>query len=159
MSDDRPADPGRFDAWRWPLAAMVIAALALVGYWLTLARIDRAAARLAAAPGELARGLGEAAKSFLSGDVTHRFVSSLPVSENLGPGRLEVVVETTQEIVNRTDGQRAFWDLLSLGRTEVEIRVPVTWRWTVALDQEWTATLEDQILTVVAPAAKSMRRR
>jgi hypothetical protein len=149
-----PRTPAGIAAWRWPIAFVAVAAFGLVGYLVTLNRIDRAAGRLAAAPADLARGLGEMAKKFLTGDVTHRFLSSLPVNEALGPGRLEVVVATTQEVVTRTDEQRAFWDLLSLGRTEVEVRVPVTWRWYVPLDRPWSATLEDQVLTVIAPAPK-----
>jgi hypothetical protein len=146
--------PGRWHAWRWPIAFMVVAALALIGYLMTLHRLTRAAERLGEIPGNLASGLTDAVSTFLTGDVTQRFVSSLPVQENVGVGRLEVAVAKTTETLTRNDEQRAFWDLVSLGSTQVEIRVPVTWRWHLPLDDGWIATLENGVLTVVAPAPR-----
>ena len=144
--------PGRWHAWRWPIALMVVAAFALVAYLVTLHRLTRAAERMGEIPSNLVSGLTEAVSTFLTGDVTQRFVSSLPVQENVGVGRLEVAVAKTTETLTRNDEQRAFWDLVSLGTTQVEIRVPVTWRWHLPLDDGWIATLEDGVLTVVAPA-------
>lgn len=146
--------PDRWQAWRWPIAFMVVAALALIGYLMTLQRLTRAAERVSGMPGEFLARVSDAAGRFLTGDVTQRFVSSLPVQENVGVGRLEVAVAKTTETLTRNDEQRAFWDLLSLGSTQVEIRVPVTWRWYLPLDDGWTATLEDGVLTVVAPAPR-----
>ena len=146
--------PSRWHAWRWPIAFMVAAAFALIAYLVTLQRVTSAAERLGKVPGHLVAGLSEAVSGFLTGDVTQRFVSSLPMHEDVGSGRLEVAVAATTEGMTRTDEQRAFWDLLSLGSTQVEIRVPVTWRWHLPLDDGWTATIEDGVLTVVAPAPR-----
>ncbi len=146
--------PSRWQAWRWPIALMVVAALALVAYLVTLHRLTSAAERMGEIPSNLVSGLTEAVSTFLTGDVTRRFVSSLPVQENVGVGRLEVAVAKTTETLTRNDEQRAFWDLVSLGTTQVEIRVPVTWRWHLPLDDGWIATLEDGVLTVVAPAPR-----
>jgi hypothetical protein len=141
-------------AWRWPIVALLLGALLVYAFLATLNRFLAAGERVAAAPAELARGLERAARAFFSGDVTERFLSSIPSTEPLGAGRLEVAVATTTETVSRSDEQWAFWDLLPLGRTEVEIRVPVTWRWHLPLDDGWTATIEGQVLTVVAPAPR-----
>lgn len=146
--------PDRWQAWRWPIAFMVVAALALVAYLVTLHRLTRAAERIGEIPGNLASSLTDVVSTFLTGDVTQRFVSSLPVQENVGVGRLEVAVAKTTETLTRNDEQRAFWDLVSLGTTQVEIRVPVTWRWHLPLDDGWIATIEDGVLTVVAPAPR-----
>ena len=129
---------------------MVVAAFALIAYLVTLQRVTSAAERMGRIPGDLVAGISEAVSTFLTGDVTRQFVSSLPVHENVGSGRLEVAVATTTEVLTRSDEQRAFWDLLSLGTTQVEIRVPVTWRWHLPLDDGCVATIEDCVSAVVS---------
>lgn len=141
-------------AWRWPLAVVLSCVVVVFAVLRALDRfldLGRSAIR---APAELADRLGDAARSFFSGDVTERFLSSIPTHEEVGPGRLEVAVATTVETVSRADEQRAFWDLLPLGRTEVEIRVPVTWRWHLPLDDGWSATIDGPLLTILAPAPR-----
>ena len=146
--------PGGFAAWRWPIAAIVLGALIVYAFLAALNRFVAAGEKVASIPADFARGLGEAARGFLRVDVTRRFVSSIPSNEELGAGRLEVAVATTTESITRADEQYAFWDLLPLGRTEVEVRVPVTWRWYLPLDDGWEATVEGPVLTVVAPTPK-----
>jgi hypothetical protein len=140
--------------WRWPVVAVALGALVV---WAFLSAVDRfiaAGERVAEAPGNLVRSLGDAARGFFRGDVTQSFLSSIPATEELGAGRLEVAIAKTTETISRRDEQYAFWDLLPLGSTEVEIRVPVTWRWYLPLDDGWSATVDGPILTVVAPAPK-----
>lgn len=141
-------------AWRWPIAAVICGALLVYAFLAAVNRFLEAGERVARAPGEIARGLGQAARDFFSGDVTERFLSSIPATEEIGAGRLEVAVAKTTESISRRDEQFAFWDLLPLGATEVEIRVPVTWRWHLPLDDGWHATIENGILTVVAPVPR-----
>ena len=142
---------GGIAAWRWPIVTAILGGLIVYAFLAAVDRFVAAGERVAGAPAELVRGLGDAARGFFRGDVTRRFVSSLPVNEELGAGRLEVAVARTTETISRSDEQYAFWDLLSLGRTEVEIRVPVTWRWHLPLDDGWEATVDGPVLTVVAP--------
>lgn len=158
---DSPRAPRRvpqptqgWTAWRWPIVTLLLAGLLCFGFFRTLDRFLATGERIARAPAELVDSLGRAARGFLSGDVTRHFLSSIPAFDELGAGRLEVAVATTTEVLTRSDEQRAFWDLLSLGTTEVEIRVPVTWRWHVPLDTGWTATVADGALVVVAPAPR-----
>jgi hypothetical protein len=148
------SQPGGPSAWRWPIVAIVLGALVVFAFLSAVNRFVAAGESVARAPGELVRELGKVARSFFSGDVTQQFVSSIPGSEDLGAGRLEVAVATTTETITRSDEQYAFWDLLPLGRTEVEIRVPVTWRWHLPLDDGWQATVDGPILTVVAPTPR-----
>ena len=146
--------PGGFAEWRWPVVAIVLGALIVFAFLSAVDRFVAAGERVAEVPGNLARDLGAAARNFFRGDVTRQFVSSIPASEELGAGRLEVAVAKTTETISRRDEQYAFWDLLPLGSTEVEIRVPVTWRWYLPLDDGWSATIEGPILTVVAPVPR-----
>lgn len=159
--DDVPDSPRRapqrgrsWAAWRWPIVVLILAGLACWAFFRTLDRLLVTGERIARAPAELVDGLGRAARGFLSGDVTRHFLSSIPAFDDAGAGRLEVAVATTTETLTRSDEQRAFWDLVSLGTTEVEIRVPVTWRWHVPLDSDWTATVAGGVLEVVAPAPR-----
>jgi hypothetical protein len=146
--------PHGLAAWRWPLVAAILGGLIVYTFLAAVDRFLETGEKVARAPADFARGLGQIAKGFLSGDVTERFLSSIPSVEELGPGRLEVAVFTTTESLTRTDEQYAFWDLLPLGRAEVEIRVPVTWRWHLPLDDGWKATIEGAVLTVEAPTLR-----
>jgi hypothetical protein len=146
--------PNGLAAWRWPILAAVLGGLIVYAFLAAVDRFLEAGERVARAPADLARGLGEAARGFFRGDVTQQFLSSIPAQEELGAGRLEVAVARTTETIARTDEQFAFWDLVPLGRAEVEIRVPVTWRWHLPLDDGWRATVEGSILTVEAPTPR-----
>ena len=141
-------------AWRWPIAIVLVAALFVAAFLFTLNRFLAAGERVAGIPAALVDSAERLARSFFTGDVTKRFLSSIPTHEELGHGRLEVAVAKTTETLTRSDEQWAFWDLVPLGRTEVEIRVPVTWRWHLPLDDGWTATVDGEVLTVVAPAPR-----
>lgn len=138
---------------RVAVAVALVAAAGIVwGFWATLDRFLRAGEAIAGAPGRAAREIAAAARGFLHVDVTERFVSSLPVAR--GEARLELATVESVETLTRSDERRAFWDLLPLGSTTVEIRVPVTWRWHVPLDGEWSARLDEGVLTLQAPALR-----
>ncbi|HSM14732.1 MAG TPA: hypothetical protein VLA66_11765 [Thermoanaerobaculia bacterium] len=135
----------------WAAAAVVVT-LVVCGTWFaTLERLLRTGEIVARAPAEAIERLGAAARGLLSGDVTTRFLSSLPEVEAPRAGRLELAVATTTETFQRTDERRALWDLVPLGSTTVEIRVPVVWRYHVPMDGAWQAIVEGDRMTVVAP--------
>jgi len=136
----------------WTALALLAAAAIVWGFWATLDRFLDAGEAVAGAPARAARELAAAARGFLTADVTERFVSSLPAVR--GVARLELATAETVETLSRSDERRAFWDLVPLGATTVEIRVPVTWRWHVPLDGDWRVVLEEGVLTVEAPALR-----
>lgn len=143
-----PDHPSRSRAWT---ALALVAAAALVwGFWATLDRFLAAGEAVAGAPARAARELAAAARGFLTADVTETFVSSLPTAR--GEAKLELATAETVETIARSDERRAFWDLVPLGGTTVEVRVPVTWRWHVPLDGDWRVVLTEGVLTVDAPA-------
>lgn len=135
----RETPMGRSRAW---IALALVAAAALAwGFWATLDRFLDA--------GEAFAG---AARAFARVDVTQRFISSLPSVR--GAARLELATAETVETLTRSDDRRALWDLVPLGSTTVEVRVPVTWRWHLPLDEPWRAVLDAGVLTVEAPALR-----
>lgn len=141
-------------AWRWPIVAIAVVALVAAAYFWTLERFVRAGAAAARVPGEVVAGLERAARGFLSGDVTHRFLSSIPEVATPKAGNLELATATVLETVERTEDRRAFWELVPLGSTTVGVRVPVVYRYHVPMAGEWRATVEGDRLRVEAPALR-----
>jgi hypothetical protein len=137
--------------WRWPLAAVVAVAIVAGGVWLVVDRIARVGEAAARAPGEVAAGLERAARGLLTGDVTQRFLSSIPEVRAPRAGNLELAVVDTVEELERRDERRAFWDLVPLGTATVGLRVPVTWRYHVPMAGRWHAEVTDGVLRVRAP--------
>jgi hypothetical protein len=116
--------------------------------------IEDAGRAAAALPGVAAEQLGAWARGLITGDVTERFLSGIATVAPIGGGHLEVAVAENVETLTRTDERRAFWDLLPLGTTSVEIRVPVTYRYHLRLDDRWTVTVADGVCRVAAPALR-----
>jgi hypothetical protein len=142
---------GGLAAWKWPIVALVVAGLVTWAYFAALERFVAAGRALFAAPGDVVAGLERAARGVLTGDVTYRFLSSLPEVESPRGGNLELAVARTVETIERTDERRAFWDLVPLGSTTVGVRVPVTWRYHVPLSGTWKVTVTGDLMTVDAP--------
>ncbi len=140
----------RLETWRWPITVGVLGMLALGLIWLVAKRLAEAAEKVAHAPVAAAEALAGAARGMLTGDVTTRFLSSIPEVTSPRGGNLELAVVTNIESFERTDDRRALWDLLPLGRTVVGIRVPVVYRYHVPLSESWSATISEGQLSVVA---------
>lgn len=146
--------PSGFAAWRWPIVAVVVATLLTLAYFWTLERFVRAGEAVARVPGDVVAGLERAARGFLTGDVTHRFLSSIPEVAAPKAGNLELATATVTETIERTEERRAFWELVPLGSTTVGVRVPVVYRYHVPMAGEWRATVEGDRLRVEAPALR-----
>ena len=163
MTDNEPPDtptnaPGQRPAWletlralRWPA---VVLALGLVGY-LAVHEMARTAREGGRAATEAVREIGESAvdiaAAFRTGTITNTFVSAIPKFAPDGGVRLEVAAFEAVEILRRTDELRVGWDLVSLGTTVTEIRVPVTYRYNLRLDEPWRLEVEGQACVVHAP--------
>lgn len=139
---------------RWPVALVVIAALLVVALALVLARLERLGAAAGRLPAALAERAERVARGLLTGNVTERFLTDLPTVTAAEGGRLEVAIAESVETLGRTDERWVLWDLLPLGTTTVEIRVPVTYRYHVRLDEPWTVRVEDGLCRVEAPALR-----
>lgn len=109
---------------------------------------------VARAPADVVRETGVAlagiAERFRSGRITTTFTSELP---RLLPGDalLEVAAVEAPETVRREDARSAFFELLPLGTTVTEIRTVVTYRYHLALSDEWRLEERDGVCYVYAP--------
>jgi len=138
-------------SFRWPLAVVLLGAMALVAYIWTLETTREVFEETRDRVADTGRQLGEVAGKFISGDITERFLASLPEITSTGSGNLELATVTVTETFSRADEKRILWDLLSLGETFTEIKVPVTYRYHVRLDDEWQIRVADQVCIVHAP--------
>ena len=163
MTEDNSPDPspstdsrsGRsievIRALRWPV---VILALGLLGY-LVVHQIGRTAREGGRAATEVVRELGEGAvdiaAAFKSGTITNTFISAIPSFAPDSGARLELAAFEAVEILRSTDELRIGWDLIPLGTTVTEIRVPVTYRYHLRFDEPWLLEVEGQSCIVHAP--------
>ena len=139
---------------RWPVALVLVVALAVAGLWRVVTALESAGRATAQLPLAAAERLAALARGVLRGDVTERFLAAIPTVAPSASGNLEVAVAESVETISRSDERWALWDLLPLGTTAVEIRVPVTYRYHVRLDERWTVEVEDGFCRVLAPALR-----
>lgn len=97
------------------------------------------------------RGAERLAQAFEQGTITESFLASIPVARDAGRGRLEVATLEATEVLRREDERSLAWDLLPLGTTSVEIRVPVVYRYHLELADPWSVEVEGTVCRVTAP--------
>ena len=139
---------------RWPLVALVIIAavwLAVRDVWHTARDGARGTADAVRAIGD---GAAEIAGRFTTGTITTTFVSAIPHLVSDGGTRLELAAFEVTETLTETDDRRVFFDLVPLGATVSEIRVPVTYRYHLRLDEPWRLEVADGVCVVHAPAIR-----
>jgi hypothetical protein len=140
---------------RWPLATVVAVALLIALLWRLIVAFESAGRAAAGIPGAAAEQIAAIARGFLTGNVTETFLAALPTVAPIAAGHLEVAVAESVETVTRSDERSAFWDLVPLGTTTVEVRVPVTYRYHVRLDEDWSVVVEDGFCRVQVPALRA----
>lgn len=131
-------------AWRWPLVVALLAVLAFLG-------IRQGVEMLRGARNAAVEGVAGIAERFRTGTITTTFTAALPRFAPDDSLKLELVAIEAVETFSRTDDRRIFYDLLPLGTTVSEIRVPVTYRYHVRLDEPWHLAVSDQTCLVRAP--------
>lgn len=139
---------------RWPLVVVVLAVLGFLVYRETLRRAEHVAVATVDTALDKATAV---VKGFLTGNVTETFLSSLPEFDDAGSGNLELATYTVTETFQRTEEKRVLWDQFSLGTTEAEVRVPVTYRYHLRLDEEWHVKVVGSTCVVWAPAMRPSR--
>lgn len=141
-------------ALRWPVVIVVLGLLAyLVAY-----QIGRTAREGGRAATEIVRELGEGAVdiagAFKSGTITNTFISAIPSFSPDSGAKLELASFEAVEILRSSDELRVAWDLIPLGTTVTEIRVPVTYRYHLRFDEPWLLEVEGQACVVHAPSIR-----
>ena len=138
-------------AYRWPLVAVV---LALVAY-LAVVQVSRSFRESGQAAASAVRGVGESAvniaAAFKSGSITTTFTAAIPTFAPDSGTLLELAAFEATEILRSSDELRIAWDLIPLGTTTAEIRVPVTYRYHIRLDEPWRLEVSGQNCIVHAP--------
>ncbi len=159
MTDEKPPhsdaqSQGRLEivrALRWPVVILVLATLT----YLVVHQIGRTAREGGRAATEVVREIGESvvdiASAFRSGTITNTFISAIPSFSPDGGARLELASFEATEILRSADELRIGWDLIPLGTTVSEIRVPVTYRYHLRFDESWLLEVEGQSCVVYAP--------
>jgi hypothetical protein len=157
MTENEQQDPSAIphrvstlDRWRWPIVAMAVAVLALVGYLETCRRVADTAEAPERAVAEAARLAAGIAERFRGGRITETFTADIP---RLNPGGtlLELASFEAHERLRRVDERSALFDLLYLGTNVTEIRAPVTYRYHLRLDDPWWLEVRGHTCLVRAP--------
>jgi hypothetical protein len=130
----------------WPLAVVLAAGLLSLALW----RACRVVEQGRETSRELARGVGEAVERFKSGRITTTFTAAIPRLKPGGP-LLELAAFEATEIFTRTDDRTVLFDLVRLGKTVTEIRVPVTYRYHLRLSDPWQLDVHGSACLVRAP--------
>ncbi|MEM7582019.1 MAG: hypothetical protein AAF560_01450 [Acidobacteriota bacterium] len=146
-----PPQPSTLVSLRWPLTLVALALIALAFYVVTLQQAERAVDSVGSMVSGAADRAEGIAQKFLSGNITETFVASIPEVDASGSGLLELATADVTETFTRSDERRAFWDLVPLGTTTTEIKVPVTYRYHLRLEDPWRLEVSGQTCVVYAP--------
>ncbi len=138
--------------FRWPLVLIV---LLVIGYLIYRDTLQQGEALVTGTAQALAEGAEKVTRNLWTGNVTESFLAAIPEIEAAGGGRLEVATAEAVETFERRDEQRVLWDAFSLGVTVSEIRVPVTYRYHVRLEDPWRIEVADSICIVYAPSIRA----
>ncbi len=135
---------------RWPAVAIAV----LIIGWFTI----QAALRIVSETGleavdRAAEAVKQVGAGFTSTTITETFTAAIPKLGTEGM-LLEVAQLEATETFEHRDEKRAFYDLVPLGVTVSEIRVPVTYRYHLRLEDRWTLDVRDGICLVQAPAIR-----
>ncbi len=152
MSEQQPTDWKQvMVSYRWPLVVVCLGLVGLLLYLVTLRQASKAAGEV----GDLLSGAADraeaVARGFLSANITETFLASIPEIDAGGSGNLEVAKAEITETFTRSDERRIFWDSVSLGTTVTEVKVPVTYRYHLRLDDPWRLEVSGQTCLVFAP--------
>jgi hypothetical protein len=144
--------------YRWPLAIVVLACLALFAFlaflWVTKKTYDETLARGGRAGESAARTAESIAERFMHGNITKAFVAAIPEISSTGAGNLELATSDQTESFRAEDEKSVLWEKLYLGKTVSEIRVPVTYRYHLRLADAWHLDVSGQTCIVVAPVIR-----
>jgi hypothetical protein len=146
--DEKP--PKRSNPVVHAIWASVLALILVLGY-LVFHTVSEKAEHLARA---VAAMTAEAVGKFRTENITQTFKADFPVFQSAGLGRLELGTADAVETFTQTDSKLVLWDTISLGETVSEIRVPVTYRFHIPLDDEWRLRIEGQTCVVQTPTVR-----
>lgn len=151
MTNDGSDRGGVLVSLRWPLALVACTAIVVVAVVFVLRGAGRAVDDAGRVVRDAGRQAAEVAAAFRSGTITETFLAAIPELTSAGTGNLELATSQVTEIFTRSEEKRILWDWISLGETATEIRVPVTYRYHVRLDDPWRIEVDEHTCVVHAP--------
>lgn len=132
------------DAWRWPVVVLVLGLLAFVG-------ARQGCRALKESHDQTVDAIAGFAEGFATNTITTTFTAAIPRLVPDGGTKLELVAVEATETFTRSDDRRILFDMVPLGTTITEIRVPVTYRYHLRLDDPWRLEASDHACVVHAP--------
>jgi len=139
---------------RWPVVILILAMVML----LAVRQLRQTAREGGRATADAVRALGDSAAEiagrFSTGTITTTFISAIPRLVPDGGTLLELAAFEATESLSQVDDRRIFFDLVPLGSTISEIRLPVTYRYHLRLDEEWRLSVADGVCVVNAPSIR-----
>lgn len=126
--------------WRTMMVLVTIIVLALIGAVVFTKSCQKS--------GDL---LNSAARNFVTGNITTTFLEDIPVITSTHGNVLELASSTSMETFQRQDSLNSYWNLVYVGTTTVEIRVPVTFRYHILLSDPWRLAAKGNVCFVYAP--------
>jgi hypothetical protein len=150
----RPA--GSRNAWAWPVAAMVTVLIIVAGAVYVFNSCRNLPGEAIDKTGQLVdkvgKRLAEVAAAFNQGTITTTFTSyATSVS---GSQYLQFATLSQDERFRRTDEASTGFGYIPLPDVIVEAEAPVTYTYYLDLNDRWDFTLQDSVITVVAPPIK-----
>ncbi|MBT5928019.1 MAG: DUF4230 domain-containing protein [Verrucomicrobia bacterium] len=147
-------------AWRWPLTFLTLGGMAM---FLVLAVVVFAGSMLnrnmqsgiKASEGAM-KTLERLVSGATSVSIKESFLAGIPEISDAGGGRLELAKVDRVESLKSEDRLSVFWNHISLGTSTAEIRVPVTYRYYVNLDDVWDIQTNGPVCHVQAPRLRTM---
>ncbi len=143
-------------AWAWPVALMVSVLIVVLGGFFAFKSCSKM-------PGEafekaekvvdrVGSKLAEVAAAFNQGTITTTFTSY--ATSISGSQFLQFATLTQHERFTRTDEATTAFGYLPLPEVIVEANAPVTYTYFLDLNDKWDFTLQDGVVTVIAPNIK-----
>jgi hypothetical protein len=134
----------RGNAGRWIAAFLlvigIVVALMAIGVFKTVSPML-----------SLIKSLPVIAEKFKTGTITNTFTESIPEVTSSQGDVLELATSRSDETFRREDAKSILWNMVSLGTTVSEIRVPVTFRYHVRLSDSWRLAARGNVCVVLAP--------
>lgn len=152
----------RKGAFPWSVAlicglVLLLGGMALIAYLVPVIGVRKVAEKGVDAGLFIVTNVPTIAARFKSGTITHTFRESIPSVRSSGGDILELASAENDETFSIADEKRVGWDLVYLGTSQAEIRVPVTFRYHLRLSDAWRLETRDHVCIVLAPRIRATR--
>ena len=137
--------------WRRPITLMIFGFLAFGAYWITISETTSLFKTGSKKAEKIKDSVVKAADTFESQNIAQSFLSQLPGKIEHGGDQLEIASFQAVESFRSESRRKVAWDVIDLGTTVSEIRVPVTFRYHVLLSDDWNLEVHNNICFVSAP--------